>query len=228
MGNMLRNSWRAIHLGPGRLRPFPWLCVIDQRISMWTSLIGPTAALLGAASGNWAFLCGYLLWVLASRCVRVIPACLHGRRVSVLYVPIQVFSEWMGAAVKVWASFHPVKQTWLNRGRRTLDSSRMASFRVLRQGLATYLCTFCVLLFAFGIGMYIRVIPILREIPLFASQPVAGSEFTEDGLPISANRTRWLAEEPAQQRAEGEGFRSIPCRVGRGGDPESSGTADQR
>ncbi len=45
-GNMVRNNGRALGLGPGRCGWFPWLCLADQRYSMWTSLIGPSTALI--------------------------------------------------------------------------------------------------------------------------------------------------------------------------------------
>jgi glycosyltransferase Alg8 len=44
-GNMLRNNGRAIGLGLGRQKLFVWWCHVDQRLSMFTSLLGPASAL---------------------------------------------------------------------------------------------------------------------------------------------------------------------------------------
>src|SRR3546814_7979354 len=41
-GNMFRTSGRAIALGPRRMGLFTWWCIVDQRLSLWTTLIGPT------------------------------------------------------------------------------------------------------------------------------------------------------------------------------------------
>jgi glycosyltransferase Alg8 len=165
-GNMLRNSWRAIRLGPIRLGLFPWLCLVDQRIAMWTCLIGPTAALIALAAGRIDCVVGYLLWVLCSRSLRVVAACWHGRRLSACYVPAQVLSEWVGSLIKLWVSFHPVNQQWFNRGRRRLDSSRQGSHRALRRALAHYLLAASCTTFALAIGVYLDLIPLWREWPL--------------------------------------------------------------
>jgi hypothetical protein len=103
---------------------------------------------------------------------------------------MQIFSEWVGAAVKQWVLFHPVKQTWFNRGRRTLDSSRFRSHRLLRHSLATYVYAFCLAAFAFAVGTYIGAIPFLDELPLVhlstVAVPTQGttiSDFTNSATP---------------------------------------------
>ena len=165
-GNMLRNSRRAIWIGPGKLGLFPWLCTIDQSISFWTVLIGPLTLLLSWALGRYDLAAAYVLWLLATRTLRSAAAWRHGRRFSACYIPLQLCSEWVGAVVKMWVFFHPVKQNWLNRGKRTLDSSRHASFRFVRRGLATYFYAVSFLLFAFGVGLYSQLVPFVPELPL--------------------------------------------------------------
>jgi hypothetical protein len=107
-----------------------------------------------------------LLWVLASRSVRVAAACRHGRRFSAFYVPVQVFSEWVGSSLKLWVSFHPVKQQWLNRGNRKLDSLEQVPYGSLRRALAHYLVLVSFAAFAIGIGTVLDLIPLWRELPL--------------------------------------------------------------
>ena len=62
-GNMLRTNFRAIALGPRKMGMFTWWCLIDQRVSMWTPLIGPMIALFFALGKSALFLYTYVLWV---------------------------------------------------------------------------------------------------------------------------------------------------------------------
>ena len=166
-GNMLRNSGRAISLGPRTLGLFPWWCVVDQRLCIWTTLIGPSAAALAITAGRYDIAAGFLLWVLTSRTVRAAIAWRHGRRFSACYIPLQLLSEWCNAVIKAWITFHPARQSWFNRGGRTLDSARAAPFRLLRRGLAGYLFCFSLAAVVLFVGVYIGLLPLLREAPLF-------------------------------------------------------------
>jgi glycosyltransferase Alg8 len=122
-GNMIRNSERAISLGPSKLGLFTWWCLVDQRISMWTVLVGPLAVVMMGISGRWDVACAYMLWVIFSRNLRVSPAWLHARRLSIVYAPLSAFLDWAGALIKIWVVFFPAKQFWFNRGHRELDST---------------------------------------------------------------------------------------------------------
>lgn len=170
-GNMLRNSRRAISLGPARLGLFPWLCCIDQLVSFWTVLIGPTCLALGLFRARWDLVASYALWLLATRTVRVASAWRHGKRISLWYVPMQIVSEWVGAMVKVWVVFHPVKQNWLNRGNRTLDSSELLAFARVRRGVATLYCSATVVAFVLAVGTATHLLPFGREFALVWRAP---------------------------------------------------------
>jgi glycosyltransferase Alg8 len=180
-GNMLRNSRRAIALGPAYLGFFPWLCCIDQLVSFWTVLIGPTCLVLGLVYGRWELVASYVLWLLATRTIRVTAAWRHGRRFSLWYVPLQVLSEWTGAVVKVWVVFHPVKQTWLNRGNRTVDATGAISFARIRRSVATLYCIAAVLTFVLVVGAFTQLIPFGREFRLIwgSQRPTEMTSFTE-------------------------------------------------
>ena len=170
-GNMLRNSGRAIAIGPHRLRLFPWLCTVDQKVSMWTALIGPVASVCALCCSEYRFVAIYMLWVLFTRTVRVMAAWKHGQRISFWYIPLQFLSEWVGSLVKIWVYFHPVKQTWMNRGNRTLDSTKQARFRRTRLAVASYSYSLCCFLFVLAVGTYIGLFPIIRELPLVLRNP---------------------------------------------------------
>jgi len=89
------------------------------------------------------------------------------RRFSAFYAPLLVLSEWIGSAIKLWVSFHPARQTWLNRGARRMDSTQGSGWYPLRRALAhyTFAVSWAVLLLVISVS--IGFLPILREAPLF-------------------------------------------------------------
>lgn len=66
-GNMLRNSDRAIALGIRKNGWFMFWCLIDQRISYWTSLITPGLLIISLLQQNWLWSGVISSWVLFSR-----------------------------------------------------------------------------------------------------------------------------------------------------------------
>src|SRR5439155_1529227 len=96
---------------------FPWWCAVDQRLSNWTALVGPTVSLIALAGGYYEIAAGYLLWAMATRLGLAAIAWKHGRRFSAYYVPMQMFAEWANALIKIWVSSHPAKQSWMNANR---------------------------------------------------------------------------------------------------------------
>ena len=180
-GNSLRHSWRAIKLGPGKLGLFPWWSLVDQRLAMWTVLFGPTVAILSIIAGRYELAAGYLLWVMLSRVAHASIAWRHGRRISAYYIPLQILSDWMVALLKVWVLFHPAKQNWLNRGARTLDTTRDGAFFAARKGMAHYLWGFSCAMLILAIGIVVGLLPLLRDARLFLDKPpvvTAGGQAT--------------------------------------------------
>jgi len=169
-GNSLRHSWRAIKLGPRKLGLFPWWCLVDQRLAMWTVMFGPTVALLGLLAGRYEVVAGYLLWVLCSRVGHATMAWRQGRRFSAYYIPLEVLSDWTVALAKIWILFHPAKQNWLNRGARTLDTTRGGAFYSWRAGFAHYLSGFSVAVLVTLVGLLVGFLPLSREARLFLNR----------------------------------------------------------
>jgi glycosyltransferase Alg8 len=117
---------------------FIWWAMIDQRVSIWTTLVGPTTTLLALLDGRTDVAAGYLVWVLITRTVRSVPAFLHGRRISLAYGPLSALLDWAAALLKIWVLFFPVRQTWFGRGTQVLDGSRShprANARVFVAGM---------------------------------------------------------------------------------------------
>jgi len=171
----LRHSWRAFNIGPRKLGWFCWYSLLDQRVAIFTVLVGPLFALLALCLGHFGVATGYLLWVLSSRWLHAAISWRHGRRVSFFYPPLQIISDWAIALMKVWILFHPAKQAWLNRGARTLDSTKGGAFYGLRTAAAHYLYLFTCVMTVLLIGAYTGFVTVLRESSLFLRHgPVSG------------------------------------------------------
>ncbi len=111
-GNMLRASGRCLALGPRRLGWFVWWCLLDQRVSMWTPLIGPIAAVLLAIAVTPAFLYAYLLWVMATRLAQSLLLLTVRPTISGLYPLLLYYSQLYGALLKTWVLFRLDRQRW--------------------------------------------------------------------------------------------------------------------
>ncbi len=131
-GNMLRNGSRALQLGPRRVGPFIWWCVLDQRIAIWTMLFAPALALI-AAFVEPGYLVGAALWVLTSRLVLSLYLFRHARRADMSWPFLLYANQLVNACVKSWIQFFLRKQAWANRqdqragdGRGWADRARAA------------------------------------------------------------------------------------------------------
>jgi hypothetical protein len=109
----------------------------------------------------------YLLWVLLSRVAHAAISWRHGRRFSAYYVPLQVIADWVTALTKLWVVFHPAKQNWLNRGKRTLNTTKGSAFYGLRTTFAHYLYAFSCLTVMATVGLALGFLPIFRDTRLF-------------------------------------------------------------
>jgi len=111
-GNMLRASSRAIALGPRRVGPFAWWCLIDQRVSMWTPLIGPLATACLAVVASPVFLYAYILWVLVTRFLQTLMLLSVRDTIHGAYPLLIYFNQVYGALVKSYILFRPNHQRW--------------------------------------------------------------------------------------------------------------------
>ena len=111
-GNTLRNNPRALALGPGCTGWFIWFCILDQRLSMWTSLVGVCGALALAVAKTVFYLPLYLAWAVLVRAGQLVVIVFHGHAVSMRSIPIMLYSQWVGAVIKIHAAFHLNDQSW--------------------------------------------------------------------------------------------------------------------
>ena len=112
-GNMLRTNGRALRLGPAKVGgPFIWWSILDQRVAMWTTLVGPLSALFLGITTSATVVPLYLCWVLFTRMLVLWLLALQGLRVNIRHLPLFLFDQWAGAMIKVYALFHLDKQLW--------------------------------------------------------------------------------------------------------------------
>lgn len=153
-GNMLRNGSRAIALGPRKVNPFIWWCLVDQRIAMWTMLVSPIMAILASLIDP-VYIWSCLIWIITSRFLLCLFLFRYSRTVDLSWPFILYLNQIINAAVKVFMIFHLSKQKWSNRGNQSAGGGDgfaaqvqncMAKFQ-----LVTTVCGF-VLLLALYVG----------------------------------------------------------------------------
>ncbi|MDB5750323.1 MAG: hypothetical protein JWP65_744 [Ramlibacter sp.] len=111
-GNTLRNNPRALALGPGHTGWFIWLVLLDQRLSMWTSLVGIAGASVLAITKSALYLPLYVAWAVAVRSVQLVVIAWHGHPVTLRTIPIMLYTQWVGSLVKIRAWHHLADQNW--------------------------------------------------------------------------------------------------------------------
>ncbi len=111
-GNTMRTNQRTLDLGPKRVGGFVWYAVLDQRISMWTTLIAPFAMLLLTIFVTPWFAAFYVAWIIMVRLFQILVLVLQGHRMRIVDLPLQLYDQWVGSIVKVRALFNLGEQKW--------------------------------------------------------------------------------------------------------------------
>ncbi|NVF15634.1 glycosyltransferase [Vreelandella maris] len=147
-GNMLRTSNRAIALGPRPMGMFTWWSLVDQRISMWTTLVGPTVVTLVTLFIRPSFFFTYVLWVMFSRGIAVSVLAWQRGRFSLLWIPLIYYNQVWGAILKTYVSFRFNRQQWSRQGISAGEpDDPVAARRQRRIGHALHSLVYGVLLF---------------------------------------------------------------------------------
>lgn len=116
-GNMMRTNGRALKLSPAVIGPFTWWSILDQRVSMWTTLVGPIAVALTALFSTATIIPLYIAWVMATRygfCVII--SVFRGTWFPITHPFILYFSQIAGAAMKCFVLFRLDRQKWTRQG----------------------------------------------------------------------------------------------------------------
>lgn len=157
-GNVLRNGARALALGPRHVGFFIWWCILDQRIAMWTTLIGPLSALILTLFVDPGVILVYLVWVLITRTFLSLMLYPYAGRILISFPLFLFLNQLVNSIVKVYLVFRLPRQRWMNRGnqRAQTDGSRMLA--LYRNTMASYLTAFWVSALAFALFLYLGVI----------------------------------------------------------------------
>jgi glycosyltransferase Alg8 len=121
-GNTMRNNGRALALGWRCTGLFTWIAILDQRLSMWTALVGISGALVLAVTQSFIYLPFFIAWVIAVRILQMCVIAFRGHPVSMLTIPLMLYNQWVGAFVKIRAFFYLSDQKW-SKGGQTQDSA---------------------------------------------------------------------------------------------------------
>jgi glycosyltransferase Alg8 len=127
-GNMLRTNGRAMALGPMRIGFFTWWCIVDQRISMWTSLAGPVFAAMLVIKHSVVFFPIYVAWIGITRWVMTVML-MTSRPVLSWYYPFLIYyNQVWGSVIKTYVFFRLDKQSW-TRQKTKLMRAGMTPFQ---------------------------------------------------------------------------------------------------
>ena len=157
-GNMLRTNARALALGPHRVGLFTWIAILDQRISMWTSLAGLIMVLLVGIFVTPSAFYAYAVWTLFTRYIITLSLLTSRRRVSVLYPFFIYFNQVFGSVIKVYVFFRPNKQRW-TRQKTTLRGASGA-LATLRAFSSNYMTVLSVTAFVASLAVLTGLLPI--------------------------------------------------------------------
>ena len=147
-GNTLRNGARAIALGPRKVSFFIWWCLVDQRCTIWTMLIGHMIMFTLAFTKSWAFLMVSLIWIAFSRLCISSLLFIHARRIDMSFPFLLYINQFMTTMIKIYILFRLPQQRWSNRGDQRAGFESRSLKR--RGWVATYLTTFyCLSCFLF-------------------------------------------------------------------------------
>jgi mannuronan synthase len=138
-GNMLRNGWRAIMLGPRRMPFFIWWCCIDQRIAMWTMLFSPMVAVAGMMKFGGSYFLAYVVYIAISRMMLSLVMFTYARQVDLNFIWTLYANQLLNAGVKVYMQWRLAKQKWTNRGNQKTGFSGGGALTIFREIMAAYL-----------------------------------------------------------------------------------------
>ena len=156
-GNAIRNSGRVIALGPRRIGWFIWWCVLDQRISMWTGLLGPAAALMNLFWGDPGLTLIYLSWICTTRLLLALPLFAYAGEIRPAFPLFLYMNQLANSLIKGYLTFRPATQRWLNRGdqRARAAPSPLGRFR---ERMADYVMVVWVTVMGVAMALYIGVL----------------------------------------------------------------------
>lgn len=121
-GNSLRQNFRSVKLlGWKRLGLFTTYVLYDQRVSMWTCLLGLTATLCASLLFSFEYLLVYLFWIVTSRTIVTGLFIFSGHKIDPMYPLALYYNQVVGSVMKVYTMMHMDQQSW-TRQKTTLET----------------------------------------------------------------------------------------------------------
>ena len=116
-GNMMRTNGRAIRMGPKDMGFFTWWSILDQRVSCWTTLVGPISVIVTALFSTAVVIPLYISWVMFTRYSFCLYIALFNREwFPVTHPFILYFGQISGAIIKTFVLFRLDRQKWTRQG----------------------------------------------------------------------------------------------------------------
>jgi glycosyltransferase Alg8 len=156
-GNAIRNSGRVIALGPRRIGWFIWWCVLDQRISMWTGLLGPAAALMNLFWGDPGLTLVYVAWICTTRLLLALPLFAYVGEIRPAFPLFLYMNQIANSLIKGYLTFRPATQRWLNRGDQRARAAPSGLGR-FREHMADYVMVIWVTAMGVAMALYIGIL----------------------------------------------------------------------
>jgi len=120
-GNSLRQNSRATGLGPKRLGLFTYYILWDQRISMWTSLLGLTASIIASIKYSAMYILIYVFWIGLTRSFLTLLLAASGHRIGPAYPLILYYNQIVGSVMKIYVSFRLDQQSWTRQNTKLMS-----------------------------------------------------------------------------------------------------------
>ena len=141
-GNTMRNNARSLALSPAKIGYFTWWSILDQRLSMWTTLTGPISVLLGTLFVDPFIIVVYASWIMFSRYVYCLLLTIFRESFPISYPFIAYFNQIYGSVMKTWVFFRLDRQKWT---RQAISVSGGGSDRTIlvRQASSIYMQGLC-------------------------------------------------------------------------------------
>ena len=129
-GNMLRTNARALNVAPHVTGFFTWWCLLDQRLSMWTSLTGPIFITMLCFKFTVALLPVYLVWIGLTRWVMSVMLLGARHSISWTYPFLLYYNQIYGSLIKTFIFFRLDKQSWTRQKTKLMSGDSLWEQRV--------------------------------------------------------------------------------------------------
>lgn len=138
-GNILRNGWRAIRLGPKKVGFFAWWSLVDQRVVMFSMLVAPTLSISGSVLVSSAFLSMYIIWIMFSRLCLAIALFYHHRKLDMSFPLYLYINQLLTSVFKIYLLFRLPMQKWANRGDQSMPIEGSRPVMLFRRIMSSYM-----------------------------------------------------------------------------------------